>query len=59
MGENCHQLFTYKGLKFKRHRELKKINSKRTNNPMNKWANEHFSEETQMTNELMKKCSHP
>jgi hypothetical protein len=39
---------------------VKRINSKRTNNKINKWANEFntgFSEEAKLANKYMKKCS--
>jgi hypothetical protein len=47
---------TDKGLISRIYKELKKRNSTRTNNAINKWANEHLSE-AQMAKKHMKKCS--
>jgi hypothetical protein len=49
-----------KGFIFRIYRELKKLNTKRTNNSINKQVNElnrHFSKEVQMVNKYMKKRS--
>jgi hypothetical protein len=49
-----------KGLTSRTYNELQKLNTKRTNNPGNKWANEfnqQFSKKVQMANKYMKKIS--
>jgi hypothetical protein len=49
-----------RGLIHRIYKELKKLNMRRTNNPINNWENElnrTFSEELQMVKKHMKKCS--
>jgi hypothetical protein len=41
------------------YKELKNLNTRRSNNPVNKWPNElnkYFSKEVQMANKYMKEC---
>jgi hypothetical protein len=60
MGKNLSSYASDRGLITRIYRELKKLNSQRVINLLNKWTNELkrlFSNEIQMTNKYIKKCS--
>jgi len=61
MGENIYKQCNQQGLNFQNIQIVTQLNSKKTNNPIKKWAedlNRHvFKEEIQMTNRHMKRCS--
>ena len=51
---------SYRALISRIYKELKKLYTKNTNNPINKWAkeiNRHFTEDLQAINKHVKKCS--
>ena len=61
MGENIYKQCNQQGLNFQNIQIVTQLNSKKTNNPIKKWAedlNRHvFKEEIQMTKRHMKRCS--
>jgi hypothetical protein len=60
MEENLCSYSSDKGLITRIYKQPKTLNTKRTNNPVNKSENElnrQFLKEVQMTNKYMKKCS--